>query len=113
MSLSVFPTMCRQRGALGIGVGARLALGADACAGVLAMHERHMAHFDLKPPNVLVFTEGVRQVAKLCDFRAARRFDPTTGLADTQGCLLCAPHLPAPRGFPCRVLQGLLRVAWR
>lgn len=77
----------------------RLILGGHACAGLLAMHERGVAHYDVKPANVLVFGEGGLQVGKVCDLGAARPFVQGSGLADTGGSLLCV--LSNPRRQPC------------
>jgi serine/threonine protein kinase len=65
------------------------------------MHSRGWAHYDLKPANVLAFSEGGgRVVARVCDFGAARRFDAPSGLADTGNRLLCA--LPSMKHWELR-----------
>ncbi len=40
----------------------------DALAGLLYLHERGVAHRDMKPQNLLVFPDGEAAKVKLCDF---------------------------------------------
>ncbi|KUJ09423.1 kinase-like protein [Mollisia scopiformis] len=44
----------------------------DVGNGLYALHQQSFAHGDLKPQNVLVFQNGRRLVAKLCDFGCTR-----------------------------------------
>ena len=68
-----------------------LKLTAGICEGVRGMHGHGVAHFDVKPANVLISNEGGCETAKLCDLGCARAIDPATGLANTGGQLMCAP----------------------
>lgn len=45
----------------------------DVSQGLKHMHSHDLAHLDLKPANVLLFREGGRMVAKLCDFGISQR----------------------------------------
>ena len=87
-----------------LGVDARLRLMMDVCAAVHYAHGRLVIHRDLKPPNILVSTEG--QV-KVLDFGIAKLLiphpDPSEGTQTIGGLHALTPEYAAPeqvRGGP-------------
>lgn len=76
-----------QRGTLDRGQGMRLFI--QACRGVLALHDRRLAHFDLKPSNI--FLKG--EVARVGDYGLAKLLsDGRRTLSFGRG----TPHYMAP-----------------
>ena len=53
--------------------------------------EQGWPHLDLKPENLLVFSEGGRRVLKVADLGLARRMVPGTSLCNCGGQYQCAP----------------------
>ena len=81
----------------------RLELVGHACAGMGALHRAGVAHLDMKPENLLVFSEGGRPVLKVADLGLARPMDPATGLCHSGGRFQCAP---APQLCTCWSMGG-------
>jgi serine/threonine protein kinase len=64
----------------------------DIGHGLQGLHVMKMTHGDLKPRNVLVFGEGPRWTAKLCDFGHSNKFDPSNDSLPYLGTPEWRPH---------------------
>lgn len=66
-----------------LGWGPATSLACDIANGLVALHSYGVLHADLKPSNVLIYREGGKVVAKLCDFGlsgiSSSRDDPRGG----------------------------------
>ncbi|KAK5625621.1 hypothetical protein RRF57_001337 [Xylaria bambusicola] len=64
----------------------------DIGHGLQGLHELNMTHGDLKPRNVLVFREGPKWTAKLCDFGHSNSFDSSNDLVPYLGTAHWRPY---------------------
>jgi eukaryotic-like serine/threonine-protein kinase len=71
--------------------------------GLMAAHDRHVVHGDLKPGNVMVLPDGT---AKILDFGLARRADPADLAQTRDGATSGTPRYMAPERFRGRPTTG-------
>lgn len=93
-------------------VGARLddasvaRIGVQLASALCHVHARGISHGDVKPANVLLDRAGR---ARLVDFGACGRSEPTAEAADVAGAAAVAAALADPRALASPILRCLVR----